>query len=118
MKKRVTEKCSLEMEGSKKHPLMQGGHGQAATGLGLRQLLINRFLGRSGGFLSTRHEIDLMEAGIMTATSVKPRVLAGEYTARYLAKAVTLVNKQLREQGILSLNLVTDASRVAKHEAR
>ena len=104
-------------ESSRRNPLaLRTGGGKSASTV--RSLIVSRFMGRAGGFLTTRYEVDLIECGLLKTTSLRPRILAGEMVARYLGRAVMELNERMRKSTFLHLNLISDCSRVAKHEAK
>ena len=112
--------CPEPSRCSSYHPLSKSSRMKGSNVLKTR--LLERFGAKSGGYVSTKDELTLMDLGMVAETSRTGSRIAGEFMMRYLAKASSAAQETRRltqncDQGPGIVNWCMDAARVAKQQA-
>lgn len=94
---------------ARNHPGAQRGSPQ------LRQFAVDKFFTRGGGYVSVRDIADLSTIGFSNEAKWGTR-LASEMCGRYMAKCSQHLQTSLDKDIAPMLNVVMDASRLAKRE--
>lgn len=115
----LVEECPCPTLRSKMHPYMR--HSRRRGNRACRQSLARDFLARGGGYVTTRHELDLKRLGIVSEKSSLASLASSEFVARQLllsSKHLTNYIQQTEydECGLKVINLALDASRVCQQE--
>lgn len=87
----------------------------------MRQNLAKDFLARGGGYVTTRHELDLKRLGIVSAKSSLANLASSEFVARQLLLCSKLLEDYINQTdmdkvGLKVINLALDESRVCEQQ--
>lgn len=115
----LVESCPCPTLRSRMHPFMQ--HSRRRGNRTVRQNLAKDFLARGGGYVTTRHELDLKRLGIVSAKSSLASLASSEFVARQLLLSTKLLQDYILQTdmdkvGLKVINLALDESRVCQQQ--
>ena len=111
----LLEECPIPELAAKYHPYMRASRRRGNKTLEMG--LVNKFMCRGGGFVSTKHETHLADLGLMTHRAALGQRTAAEYVARHLTKQRAFIVQTLDKQDLKTINLCLDGATVCSEQA-
>ena len=111
----LLDDCPCPDTASKYHPFMRSSRlrGNKALEMGI----VNKFMVRGGGFVSTKTDTFLSDLGIVKQRAALAQRTSGEYVARSLTKQADFLAEVLGKQDMKTINIAVDAASVCHEQA-